>query len=384
MKRNIYLLYAIGLLQGMVFYASVATLYREAAGLSIFQITLIESLSMALTLLLEIPWGMLADQIGYRRTLLLCSWLYFFSKIIFWQADSFGLFVLERLLLSVVCAGLSGVETSMLYLSCEGRDSQRVFGWYEALQTAGLFLASSVYALLPQESLRLAALLTVISYGLAALCALGLKEVVPERPLESSSLSASLSVLKDTLSDPRLLLLVIGVALLNETHQTITVFLNQLQYTAAGLSHRAIALAYIGMTLVGLLSPLSARLTEWFGPLRLGSGLFLTGAAACLTLAVTRNAFLSLLAILLLRLAFSLLQPLQTELQNRAVSHRNRATALSMNSALMSVIAVFTNLLFGRAAERRLSLAMALGCLLCLLGWRLYVSSQRSGTKPEV
>ena len=56
-KRNIYLLYAISLLQGMIFYGPVATLYRQAAGISVFQITLIESISVALMILLEVPWG---------------------------------------------------------------------------------------------------------------------------------------------------------------------------------------------------------------------------------------------------------------------------------------------------------------------------------------
>lgn len=48
MRRNIRYMYAIALLQGMVFYGPVATLYREAQGVSIAQITLIESISLAL------------------------------------------------------------------------------------------------------------------------------------------------------------------------------------------------------------------------------------------------------------------------------------------------------------------------------------------------
>src|SRR5699024_10626710 len=71
-KRNLYLMYAIALLQGMVFYGPVATLYRQAQGVSIFEITLIESISYALCIALEVPWGMLADRIGYKRTMLLC------------------------------------------------------------------------------------------------------------------------------------------------------------------------------------------------------------------------------------------------------------------------------------------------------------------------
>ena len=65
-RKNIYLMYAITLLQGMVFYGSIATLYRQASGLSVFQITLIESISYALCILFEIPWGIIADKIGYK------------------------------------------------------------------------------------------------------------------------------------------------------------------------------------------------------------------------------------------------------------------------------------------------------------------------------
>ena len=52
MKRNIALMYAIALFQGMVFYAPVATRYRQAQGVSLFQITIIESVSLALCIVL--------------------------------------------------------------------------------------------------------------------------------------------------------------------------------------------------------------------------------------------------------------------------------------------------------------------------------------------
>ena len=107
-------MYAIALLQGMVFYGPVATLYREAQGVSIAQITLIESISLALCILLEVPWGILADKLGYKNTMATCCFLYFLSKIVFWQATGFGGFLLERIMLSVVTAGLSGVDASIL------------------------------------------------------------------------------------------------------------------------------------------------------------------------------------------------------------------------------------------------------------------------------
>ena len=120
-------MYAIALLQGIVFYGSIATLYRQAQGVSVFQITLIESISLILCLLLEIPWGVIADKIGYKRTMIVCCTLYFVSKIVFWQATGFGWFLVERIILSIVIAGLSGVDTSILYLSCEKGKSQKSF-----------------------------------------------------------------------------------------------------------------------------------------------------------------------------------------------------------------------------------------------------------------
>ena len=44
----------------------------------------------------------------------------------------------------------------------------------------------------------------------------------------------------------------VGVALLSEAHQTITVFLNQLQYEHCGISDSVIGLVYIVATLLGL------------------------------------------------------------------------------------------------------------------------------------
>src|SRR5699024_11407051 len=58
-------------------------------------------------------WGVLADRIGYRRTMIVCSGLCFISKIVFWQANGFADFLVERVMLSVVLAGFSGVDSSI-------------------------------------------------------------------------------------------------------------------------------------------------------------------------------------------------------------------------------------------------------------------------------
>ena len=204
MKRNIYIMYAIALLQGMVFYGPIATLYRQAQGVSVFQITAIESVSLLLCIVLEVPWGVVADKIGYKKTLVFCSWLYLISKLVFWQASGFGGFLLERIMLSFVIAGLSGVDSSILFISSKGLNSQKVFGIYYGLGTAGMLAAAALFSTCIGDNYRLAAFATVISYGLAALLALGLKEVKKEQQ-EKFDKTAFRRLFSSVLKDKRLL-----------------------------------------------------------------------------------------------------------------------------------------------------------------------------------
>lgn len=367
MKKNLYILYGMALLQGMVFYGPIATLYRQAQGVSVLEITIIESISLALGILLEVPWGVIADRIGYRRTIIFCSGLYFISKIIFWQANGFAGFLLERVMLSVVLAGFSGVDSSILYLSCQGQDSQKAFGIYNTMGMVGLLMAASVFSLLIQNNYSLAGFLTVISYGLAALLSLGLTEV-KETTAEAVRPEPFRTTLQSTLRNRTFLLFLIGVAFLSETHQTITVFLNQLQYTRCGMSNTVIGILYIVATLLGLLGVYSASVTNRLGTKR--SFFLFCGLAAvsCLTLAVTAQAFPSVLGILVLRLSNTLFQPFQSKIQNRQIQTDNRATALSIHSMLISCIAIGTNLVFGALSDWSLPAAFLFGGSICILG----------------
>lgn len=368
-KRNIGLLYAIALFQGMVFYGPVATLYRQAAGISIFQITIIESISLAVCLLLELPWGVVADKVGYKNTLIFCCFLYFLSKIVFWRADGFAAFLLERVMLSVVIAGMSGVDVSVLYLSAEEGTSQKVFGIYNNLQTAGLLFASLVYSLFVRENYRLAGFLTVVSYGIAAVLSVGLTEVKNMDGTQKINRKELFKTVKSTLADKRLLLFLAGVALLNETHQTVTVFFNQLQYVKCGLSAAEIGVIYVGVTIAGMTGVFSERLTRKLGVVPLTSVLYGTAVTACVILAACSSAWLSVAAVVLLRVSFSLFQPLQTELQNRRVVGRNRATELSVNSLLIDGVGIGTNLIYGKLADINLPSALFTGAALCLVGY---------------
>lgn len=226
-------------------------------------------------------------------------------------------------------------HTSILYLSCNEDNSQRVFGIYESLGTAGLLFAAAIYTVFIGENYWVAGFLTVVSYGIAAILSFGLKEVKAAQRDERMSFGHSFTILKETLFNRRLLYLIAGFALLREVNQTITVFFNQLQYTKTGMPVRLISGVYIMMTLSGLVSVFSASLTKKLKPQFFGAMLFVVCSFPCLTLAFTENPFVSVFGVL---------------------------------------PAVFTTLVFGKLAELDLSTAMCFGGFLCIFGALLYLS----------
>ncbi len=368
-KRNIYLMYAISFLQGMVFYGSIATLYRQANGVSILQITIIESISLILCLILEIPWGIIADKIGYKKTLVICSTLYFISKIIFWKATNFTDFLIERILLSVVISGLSGVDTSILYLSCTKEKSHDTFAIYDSLGQSGLFFSSFIFVLFIGNNYKLSAFLTVISYGIAFVLSLFIIEVKDNKKTnQTNTFKEFYNILFYIIKNKYTLMFIIGIALFNETHQTITVFLNQIQYTKSGINNQTIGVIFILANIINMLSIFSAKTTKLIGAKNLIKICYISVTVVCIILALTSNAIISVLGILIIKLFYALLQPLQINLQNIQVKSSNRATTLSIFSMTMSCIGATTNIIFGAMAQKNISLSFICGCVFCLIG----------------
>lgn len=366
-KKNIVLLCLITLLQGMVFYTAIATLYRQAAGLGIFEITLIEGVSVALSLALEVPWGYLADRIGYRRTMILCNVLFFATKLIFWQAQSFGAFLAERILLAVVVSGLSGVDASMLYLSAPPEHSQRSIGWQQTAGEAGVLLSGLMYALLLGGRYRAAAGWTAAAYAAAAVLTFFLDEVRPqERKRRERRL---LPLVRGHFLVPGMTALTLCGALFFEVTHCVTVWFGQLQYVRCGMGDRAIGFAFIAVSAAGLCGPLSDPLTGLLGSTRTGV-LLLSAAAACMAgLALTGSAALSVLLAVLIAAVTALFSPLAGRMENALITGPDRATAMSLNAMVRDSAAVLIDMGLGRAADQSVPLVMGfcgLGCLLAL------------------
>lgn len=84
---------------------------------------------------------------------------------------------MERIFLSVAVSGLSGVDTSFLYLSVPDGQFQKACGIYESMGTAGLLFSSLVFTLFLKDNYRGAGFFTVLTYGAAFVLSLFLSRL---------------------------------------------------------------------------------------------------------------------------------------------------------------------------------------------------------------
>jgi len=373
-ERNIPLMYAICFFQGIVLYASISTLYRQARGLSLSEYAVIDGFSYLFQLAFEIPFGMLADRIGYKKTLVFSNGLYLISKVIFWQAFGFTSFLLERLFFSMALAGLSGVDVSVLYLSCEKQDSQKIFGRYSAFGTAGMLTGCLIFTLFLSTNYSATALGTVISYGIAFFLSFFLREVHDTEPKEAKpSLRRLMDVCKVTLADRKFLLFILGDALLGYGTWAVSVMLNQGKYISLGLTEQHIGIIELAFAGLALTAAWSALLTKKLGFKRFF--VLSVGAVAVSTLAmgITGNALVAILCGAMVELAYGLVQPLINDLYSKRVTVSDRATQLSVYAMITECFSFGLSFLMSLIAGQSVLVPFLFSSALCAAGIVLFL-----------
>lgn len=372
-KRNITVMYLISLFQGMVFYASVSTLYRTARGLSLSQYALIDSITFVFTLALEVPWGVVADRIGYKKTLLIANGLYALSKLVFLKAWGFWGFLLERVFFAAAVSGLSGVDMSVLYLSCDKDESQKVFGRYRAFGNAGMLISAGLFSLLKMTHQQ-AALFTLMAYRAGLLLSFMLVEVKGEQQQEERPEFSNM--LKMTLKDFKMMLYLGANALISVSTWVIIVFINQNHYLSLGRPESFIGYTFIITGLLDFLGVYSHKVTDVFGDLKGGLILIMTMALAALGLSFSRNLYLSVALICLTDLRYTLYGPLTNRIESDYVKIADRATMLSIYMMINDLFSIIPDVLMGYSAERSLPLTFrlcALALIMAGIGYRYFV-----------
>lgn len=359
MKNNRYLMYFIAFFEGLIFYGAYATIFRTERGLQLSEIFFLESIFVILMMVLEVPWGIIGDKIGYRKTLIISYGLFLLSKVAFYYAHSFGGFLVEAILGAIAISGISGCDSAILYTSIDKKDSEKVFGKYAAFGTAGLLLSSLVSGVIAEVSLDLLAFFTIFPYLIGFILSFFLVENKIIYDMEEKTQSIKECV-KQGFGNKKILIFIMAMAIIGETTHSICVFLNQPLYIRGGIGLKWFGVLLALMQLATFLSIKAYKIKKILGrdkTYMVAIGIILL--SNFLLVFITKGSIVILL-IFIIEGVFAITQPITETLKNESVTTQNRATILSSYAMIGNVVSAFCNMIIGLSAS--VSLKSALIC----------------------
>ena len=345
-RRNTRLLYAYWFVRDFQLWIPVWIVFLTLEkGFSLTQVLVAEGLFLVGVVCLEVPTGTVADKWGRSRSMALGALCLGGAVLIFALTESFAVLVASFLLWSVASTLMSGADMALLFdtLRATGDDSRyehvlgrgHALGW-AAAGTATL-LGGPVAALL---DIRATIFLGVGTCLLAAMLALSLREP-PRKAAEEPqqrywrSIRSAFGEAWHT-TDVRAVILLAGTvsAALQAFHYVVQPYLLD-RGVEVGVWFSALQAPMILAGTVGALA--AARLQRRLGTVIILVAIPLIGAGAFGALA-TAPGLSAYAAMPLLFALSSILQPIATGFVNRRVGSERRATVLSIQAMMTSLV----------------------------------------------
>lgn len=366
-KRNMDALDAVALLGGLVFFAPVSLLVRTAAGVSLRQFFLLQSLVSVTILLTELPGGRLTDRIGYRKTLIVYQFAMLLARLLLLAAFALrspALFALEAVVEGAATSLSSGTQSAYIYTAYPDGAYAAKAAHVANFGTAGFLISTLAYAGL-YAAFGLRGLL--IATAAASALAVPVSMRIPEEPRAQKTDAphpALRSALPKLLRSRRLPALLALLGLLSLARLLVNFFYAE-KLRQCGLSETWMTALILGYSALELLAEPLLLHTPRARQGRRMALFFALGGAALLLLGLGREPLSALLAMLLLPLLLDVPDYLLGERQNALIDEagqeQNRAGLLSVFNMGLNAAEVF--FLLGSSVIAGAGLTLCFVCL---------------------
>jgi MFS family permease len=385
-RRNVALYYAYSFLEGFYIATGTTVLFERQLGLSFSQIFTLDAIYMLMFILFEIPSGALADQVGRKKTLLAGLAILVFAAFATGSAQNFMHLFLSFFIWAMGFSLISGASEALIYdnLKNEKRFHQ-VSGRALSFSVAGLALAGIVGPLLFSMYFRLPYFASALPFVAAFLAMLFYREAAVANGRGRFSMREHVLRIRDgtkTAIMNRFILWSTAVlALVFAVSYTFTSlyqpYLVQVGFTVTQFAY-ILPLMFIAEALGGawseqITSRLGERVTFWTNILLLGASLLIMG-------------FMASKFVVPLLVVYGFLQgvmrPLVSTYTNRQIQATHRATIISVQMMMSTLVASGLLFIFGFLTDRFgvVVLTAVIGVIVVLAGIPLMMLRPKAGS----
>ena len=365
-------------------YIHAYALLLLARGLTLVQISLIESIVIGTIFLTEVPTGVLADRVGRKWSIFAATVLLMSAEFIFIFARSFEWYVLVALLTGTGFAFASGAVEALVYdsLPPENREEAmkramgRVNSWGQIAFVIAPIIGGLIIGDASVANFIPAIALTVLVLLIGTVVCLTLREPADdssEAKISSRTLlSDGVHLLRHHQRLRRLAMLVIFTTPITSSLVT-TLGPPYLTQNDAAPFMAGVVLS-VGSLLAAFTQRYAYKLEEWLGQGRAIVLLILLPGLMYWLLAAVAGPAATVLVMIVMYGVNDMKAPLFSAYQNAFIESKNRATVLSLINMFLNLFAAIAMPIFAAVAETSLASAfIAMGAMIFVGGLLLRV-----------
>ena len=365
-------------------YIHAYALLLLARGLTLVQISLIESIVIGTIFLTEVPTGVLADRVGRKWSIFAATVLLMSAEFIFIFARSFEWYIFVALLTGTGFAFASGAVEALVYDSLPPKNREepmkramgRVNSWGQIAFVIAPIIGGLIIGDASVEKFIPAIALTVVALLIGAIVCLTLREPAAD---SSETRTGSMTLLRDGVHLlrhhqrlRRLAMLVIFTTPITSSLVT-TLGPPYLTQNDAAPFMAGVVLS-VGSLLAAFTQRYAYKLEEWLGQGRAIALLILLPGAMYWLLAAVAGPAATVLVMIVMYGVNDMKAPLFSAYQNAFIESKNRATVLSLINMFLNLFAAIAMPIFAAIAETSLASAfIAMGTMIFVGGLSLRV-----------
>ena len=365
-------------------YIHAYALLLLARGLTLVQISLIESIVIGTIFLTEVPTGVLADRVGRKWSIFAATVLLMSAEFIFIFARSFEWYIFVALLTGTGFAFASGAVEALVYDSLPPKNREeamkramgRVNSWGQIAFVIAPIIGGLIIGDASVEKFIPAIALTVVALLIGAIVCLTLREPAAD---SSETRTGSMTLLRDGVHLlrhhqrlRRLAMLVIFTTPITSSLVT-TLGPPYLTQNDAAPFMAGVVLS-VGSLLAAFTQRYAYKLEEWLGQGRAIALLILLPGAMYWLLAAVAGPAATVLVMIIMYGVNDMKAPLFSAYQNAFIESKNRATVLSLINMFLNLFAAIAMPIFAAIAETSLASAfIAMGAMIFVGGLSLRV-----------
>ena len=365
-------------------YIHAYALLLLARGLTLVQISLIESIVIGTIFLTEVPTGLLADRVGRKWSIFAATVLLMSAEFIFIFARSFEWYIFVALLTGTGFAFASGAVEALVYDSLPPKNREeamkramgRVNSWGQIAFVIAPIIGGLIIGDASVEKFIPAIALTVVALLIGAIVCLTLREPAAD---SSETRTGSMTLLRDGVHLlrhhqrlRRLAMLVIFTTPITSSLVT-TLGPPYLTQNDAAPFMAGVVLS-VGSLLAAFTQRYAYKLEEWLGQGRAIALLILLPGAMYWLLAAVAGPAATVLVMIVMYGVNDMKAPLFSAYQNAFIESKNRATVLSLINMFLNLFAAIAMPIFAAIAETSLASAfIAMGAMIFVGGLSLQV-----------